>query len=742
MNKWSCLLLATLGAAASLGTAQAALQSFDPGPYTAATGHYPLWYEDTNGLKLELCRSKATSRGAAGSYMCPFEVEPGVFDPTLPMVFPDNWPSELFWFLAEAEIEGTGGGNNAYELEVYVAGLEAAFSGDAPVDGDQVSFGRIRLRVSIPTPGLYTITHPYGVETIQVNTTGRRAINMTRDIGIAQGNFSGALNSNIGPFLQSVSGPYTETNPETGEVEHFIGDPNLTQQVTGSPFGTNFVRIEGPAGVIQTDQFTLVGKLLDDRPSTTVGIDRATYRRTAAGTRVEVFANSAPNASLCFRDRLELMQGPPPSPCQFNLLGDNNGHFFAQNPGLALPPQLVVVTATDPSGATKPTSVSQRLSDVVKINTARYSWDDRRLRIEAVSSDEVAIPDLVAQGFGRLTKAGTLQSLTVNDLAQPPASVTVKSSAGGSDTEAVVVVGSAPEPSDNLLPVAANDSATTSFGEPVTIDVLANDSDPDNDTPLSVVALTQPAAGQGSVAPSGAAVVYTPPAQGTAQLVTSFTYRARDARGGESQVATVTVTVNPVAVPNQPPVAGNDSATTSQGNPVTIAVLANDSDPDGNVPLSIVNLTQPATGQGSVAISGDSLVYTPPASVTSAFTATFSYQVRDSLGALSAPATVSVTVTPPAVQETFAVTDAEVLARAGGRHTWTITGTSSITSGNSVTVEVTTTTGPVSLGSTTVPLTGRWRLSTTTTGLQPTANPTATIRSSAGTLVTVPVTVR
>src|SRR5690606_428090 len=98
------------------------------------------------------------------------------------------WPSELFWFLAETEIPQVG--NSGYELEVYVAGLEAAFASEVPVDGDQQSFARIRIRATIPRTGVYTITHPYGVETINVTSTGRRAINMTRDIGIGgPGNF-------------------------------------------------------------------------------------------------------------------------------------------------------------------------------------------------------------------------------------------------------------------------------------------------------------------------------------------------------------------------------------------------------------------------------------------------------------------------------------------------------------------------------------------------------------------------
>ena len=155
------------------------------------------------------------------------------------------------------------------------------------------------------------------------------------------------------------------------------------------------------------------------------------------------------------------------------------------------------------TGTTRTTSLSRDVTDLVKISTARYSWADRSLTIEASSSDEVQVPDLAAQGFGRLTKAGTLQTLRVTDLSQPPAVVTVKSAAGGADTEPVVVVGSAPTPTPNTPPVAGDDGASTSFGVPVTIAVLANDTDADGDLPLTIGGLTQPDAGLGTVALNG-----------------------------------------------------------------------------------------------------------------------------------------------------------------------------------------------------------------------------------------------
>ena len=92
---------------------------------------------------------------------------------------------------------------------------------------------------------------------------------------------------------------------------------------------------------------------------------------------------------------------------------------------------------------------------------------------------------------------------------------------------------------DTLLPpVATADSARTTPGTPVNIDVLANDSDPDGDA-LSISALTQGAHGQVARNPNGT-LTYTPAAGfvGT----DSFTYTISDGHGGTAS-AGVTVAV-------------------------------------------------------------------------------------------------------------------------------------------------------------------------------------------------------
>lgn len=218
---------------------------------------------------------------------------------------------------------------------------------------------------------------------------------------------------------------------------------------------------------------------------------------------------------------------------------------------------------------------------------------------------------------------------------------TIGDGRGGSATANVSVnVSAAP----NAPPVAVDDAGSTSPATAVTLDVLANDSDPDGD-PLAIVGTTQPA--NGIVAFTGATVTYAPNAGFVGN--DSFTYTIEDGRGGN---ATATVRMTVTALPNQSPVATDDVASATFSAPVTIDVLDNDSDADGD-PLTIVSVTQPTTG--SVAIAGNSIVYTT--SATFPTVDSFTYTIEDGRGG-SATATVSVTVAGTPNQPPVAAPDA------------------------------------------------------------------------------------
>ena len=196
---------------------------------------------------------------------------------------------------------------------------------------------------------------------------------------------------------------------------------------------------------------------------------------------------------------------------------------------------------------------------------------------------------------------------------------------------------------------------------------------------------------------------------------------------------------------NKKPIANPDSAVSSNGQPLIINVLANDTDPDGNLPLKVVSLTQPDSGQGTTSTDGVRVTYTPPAVIPAPFTATFTYNASDAKDAVSEnAAAVSVAVTA-AVNEELLVSSATVTARSNNRYTWDLAGTTSQGTGNTLTATVSTTGGPLSLGTAILTPTGtgaRWRISVTTTGNGPTASPTVTINSSVGGSVTAAIGVR
>jgi hypothetical protein len=134
----------------------------------------------------------------------------------------------------------------------------------------------------------------------------------------------------------------------------------------------------------------------------------------------------------------------------------------------------------------------------------------------------------------------------------------------------------------------------------------------------------------GSVNLSGNVATYVPAAGYIGG--DSFGYRVQYGRVVRANTVTVTV-----VDPNRPPVAVNDSAYT-RNTAIQIAVLANDSDPDGD-PISLASVTTPTAGTS--AIQGSKVLFTPPKKWPNA-PVTFNYSIRDPKGKL---ATALVTVT-------------------------------------------------------------------------------------------------
>ncbi len=122
-------------------------------------------------------------------------------------------------------------------------------------------------------------------------------------------------------------------------------------------------------------------------------------------------------------------------------------------------------------------------------------------------------------------------------------------------------------------------------------------------------------------------------ADGFYSISASASANAKSASASASYVVS-----NPATPSNRAPVAVNDSVQLASKSAVTIAVLANDSDPDGDA-LSLVSFTQGSKGKVSLGSNG-TLRYTPAKSFKSSDQ--FSYTISD--GKLSASATVSISL--------------------------------------------------------------------------------------------------
>lgn len=181
-----------------------------------------------------------------------------------------------------------------------------------------------------------------------------------------------------------------------------------------------------------------------------------------------------------------------------------------------------------------------------------------------------------------------------------------------------------------LPPVAVNDSAHTTFGQGVTVDVLPNDTTHGAPVTVTVTVAAAPAHGTAIVhAAANTATIHYQPKAGFFG-VDHFRYTLTTANGSSTATVTVTVTA-------PPPVAKDDSATTAAGTAVTIAALAND-DARGVTGLKISSVADPA--HGTARIDGGSVVYTPDSGF--AGTERFTYVAATLAGSDTAMITVTV----------------------------------------------------------------------------------------------------
>src|SRR5206468_10974324 len=227
---------------------------------------FPKWYIDNNGLQLAPCldNNAADPCGLVAAGALP--------NPAGAVVFPGNFPNEVFYNRATARIDGIGGGASRADLGIA---LEGAFGGATGTVADgraaEVVFARLRIRVNGGlVPGAsYTATYPFGSQTFVASAAG--TINFTDNQGCAAAppacDFTLALaNTHVGPFLQWDP---AASAPPAG----YIGNPAIPHAIVGG--AANVFRISGPnvggagVNVVETNLFTIIGKIFVRASTTT-----------------------------------------------------------------------------------------------------------------------------------------------------------------------------------------------------------------------------------------------------------------------------------------------------------------------------------------------------------------------------------------------------------------------------------------------------------------------------------------
>lgn len=381
---------------------------------------FPLWFEDVSGTKLDLGLGEDPLLPAIGDLPVP----------GAPAEFPNNFPDEAFYFMAEARLP-VGGGGTIGRARVIMA-LEAAFgAAGQPIPGLQVVFARMRVRIDDVIPGApYVVTHPYGETAALFADEGGRVF-YTEDLGIVEGDPTAVLRSGrIAPFLRW----------QAGAPPGYLGDGVSERPVTGSPFGTNFVSIAGPRiregggqpdpgapadmDRIWTNLFTVQGRMARRLGATATA---ATYAVAGGAQQLRVQASSAVGQAV------ELVAGGT----RIALQGSGIYHCgIAAVP--AVPADGAIFNVTD----IPPTRWPISFTDQVIVESALHDVAAHTLTVKARSSDPAASLTIPALG---LTITASPQVFAGIDAA--PAVLDVVSDRKGIGRQSVELIGA---PAANL----------------------------------------------------------------------------------------------------------------------------------------------------------------------------------------------------------------------------------------------------------------------------------------------------
>jgi hypothetical protein len=517
------------------------------GPVDLRIG-YPAFYKDQNGLALAPCVDDAV--------MCLTPV-PDLTRP--PSVTGDpattNFNDEFFYYDVEATFPDLPGKSLVRLV------LEGAFNTPELIPGEQIVFGRVRIRIQGLKAGVtYRITHPYGHDDLTAEADA--TINFTDDFGSfsSPSDFAEVLNARIFPFLTWA--------PLSAAPAGFIGDPNVPHVITPGPAG-NFIRIEElsaggqvVARIDETNLFTVSGRVANGA----VAPQTPNQAPIAGDDTASVVAPNAVTIRALDNDI-----DPDGDPIQMTAVGaaahgttsiNNNGAFITYTPDPAFNgvdtftydiddfrggTATATVTVTVSGGGATTNNPPVAVDDAVSTQPGQPVIVGVLLNDSDPDSDPISVVSATAGSRGTTTvNSGLTVTYTPNTAFTSGSDTfvyTISDGKGGTASAVVTVTVVPPPP--NRAPIANADTATTRVSVPVNIDVLGGttagsvaDTDPDGD-PLVVTGVAGFVNGAAGIQLDGT-VTFTPTAGFTG--TGSFTYTIADGRGG-SATGNVTVTV-------------------------------------------------------------------------------------------------------------------------------------------------------------------------------------------------------
>ncbi|MFN8124286.1 MAG: Ig-like domain-containing protein [Thermoleophilia bacterium] len=427
------------------------------------------------------------------------------------------------------------------------------------------------------------------------------------------------------PVQQITSGTQIK-HTDLGSLASLPAISPVTNNITGS-LTSNVTQLPASGGNVDyTASFSGTGGAVLDTFEVTIPAGATFVSGSAQWNGVTIGDPVLSGGKLVF-------QGP------FTLgAGSNPLTFTLMLPGTSGDKTTSLVATVGDATVDSTTSLTDNAppARVVNVDTAPDAVDD------TVSVASGATTDITVLGNDTDADGDTLSVTAVGTATNGTASVhgnavrytptgaytvtyDISDGRGGTDTATVNITVVAPSG-----PIAATDDPgiTAAANGNVDVDVLANDT---GDGTLGIQSAGTPGHGTATII-AGPRIRYTPTPgwSGT----DTFTYTMVD---GVSRTATATVTVTVSAPPASAP--SDDAASVAWDGTVLVDVLAND---PGGATLDAV-ATQP--GHGTAVIEGTSIRYTPDGSY--AGSDTFTYRVNGS----ATPATVTVTVTPPAAPQ-------------------------------------------------------------------------------------------